>query len=184
MAARHSQTSLTIDTGDLDAGPPTAPPVTPRSLRLQIRRELSEHLYYEAPPQIGAIAIYTLSDPRDLTEIRYVGQSAAPERRYAQHVNNACPWLGDDTPWWIKAPKLRPLHEWVRQLHRDERRLPVMVVRQWCQDTEEARVAERTRIAEGLKGGIPLLNFEAELRVRQQSRSATKTRRKRARPAT
>jgi hypothetical protein len=181
MATRHSQTNLAIDTDDLDAGLPAAPPVTPRLLRLQVRRELSEHLYYEAQPQIGAIAIYTLSDPRDLKEIRYVGQSAAPVRRYVQHVTLACPWLSDDTPWWNKAPKLRPLHEWVRQLHRDERRLPVMVVRQWCQDSAEARAAERARIAEGLKGGIALLNFEAELLGRQQSRSASRPRKKRSR---
>lgn len=158
--------------------------VTPRLLRLQIRRELHEHLYYEAQAGAGAVAIYTLSDPRDLAVVRYIGQSAAPVRRYAQHVTGACLCLNDDTPWWFKAPRLRPLHEWIRQLHRDDRRLPVMVVRQWCEDSAEARAAERTRISEGLQGGLALLNFEAELKCRQQSAGATKPRKRRGRPAT
>lgn len=152
--------------------------VTQPLIRRQIRRQLPEHLYYETPVLPGSIAIYTLSDPRDLRQVRYVGQSIAPRRRYTQHVSLACPWIGDHLPWWIKAPRLRPLHEWIRALHRDEWRLPVMVVRQWCPDTCTARAAERGLIQDCLSRELPLLNFEAELLARPKPVRAQKRRKR------
>ncbi len=112
------------------------------------------------------MSIYTLSDPRDLRAIRYVGQTAAPRRRLGQYLNAARLWLPDRTPWWVKSPRLRPLCEWMRELFQDEGRLPVMVVRTWV-DASQARGAERMQINECLQQQLPLLNFESELLRRQ-----------------
>ncbi len=79
-----------------------------------------------------ARSLSTLSDPRDLRDVRYVGQTRSPGSRYCQHVNKASPWLPDEMPWWVKAPKDRPLHDWVRQLYRDGARLPFMIIVAWC----------------------------------------------------
>jgi hypothetical protein len=109
------------------------------------------------------LAIYTLSDPRDIRDIRYVGQTSAPQRRFLQHLNEAQLWVPDDLPWWVKAPKLRPLYTWVRELYRDEQRLPVMVVAAWAATSAEARAAERARIFECLANRLDLLNVESKL---------------------
>jgi predicted GIY-YIG superfamily endonuclease len=110
------------------------------------------------------VAIYTLSDPRDLRDVRYVGLSRAPARRFAQHVNAARLWLPDDMPWWYKAPPaLRPLHDWIRQLHRDEYRLPAMIISAHAATVPEACQQERDLIHHYLSLGAPLLNVESEL---------------------
>jgi hypothetical protein len=114
----------------------------------------------------SGIAIYALCDPRELRTARYIGQSADPRRRLAQHLNAARLWLPDEQPWWVRSPRLRPLYGWIRELHRDEARLPVMVVLEWAPPTL-ARHAERRRICEGLAQQLPLLNFEYELLRRQ-----------------
>jgi hypothetical protein len=75
-------------------------------------------------------AVYTLSDPRALRDVRYVGQTRSPTRRLGQHINTARLWLSDEVPWWFKSPELRPLYEWIRQLHSDERRLVTAIVGQ------------------------------------------------------
>jgi hypothetical protein len=113
------------------------------------------------------IAIYSLSDPRDIRDVRYVGQSADPRRRFMQHLNAAKLWLPDERPWWVKSPKLRPLYNWIRDLYRDELRMPTMVVSAWLATAAEARVAERTRIFECLAQKLPLLNVETEILGRQ-----------------
>lgn len=133
----------------------------------ELRRSIPQLLVDHSPDGVGAVAIYTLSDPRDVRDIRYVGQTRAPESRYRQHVNKASPWLPDELPWWIKAPRDRPLHEWIRALHRDGGRFPFMTVVAWHAELRLARAAERALILDGLEQGLPLLNFEAEVARRR-----------------
>jgi hypothetical protein len=138
---------------------------TPNST--QLRRRFCLHtkreLYDESGVPPEGLAIYTLSDPRDIREVRYVGQTGAPRRRFLQHLNQAQLWLPDECPWWVKVPKLRPLYTWVRALYRDEGRFPVMVVMAWAATLAEARAAERARIFECLSKRLPLLNVETEI---------------------
>jgi len=131
-----------------------------------LRARLGAHCYDESGVAAHGVAIYTLSDPRDLRAIRYVGQSATPRRRLGQHLNAARLWLPECTPWWVKSPRLRPLYTWIRELFQDEGRLPVMVVQAWV-DASQARGAERLHIYAGLQQQLPLLNFERELLRRQ-----------------
>lgn len=142
--------------------------LTKGQLTRYIRRHLDSHLLDDsATPPAQGTAIYSLSDPRDVKQIRYVGQTTGPRRRYLQHMNTARLWLPDGLPWWVSSPKLRPLYEWLRMLHREELRLPVMVISAWTENPKQARVLERARIFECLEQRLPLLNFEAELEGRQ-----------------
>ena len=112
------------------------------------------------------VAIYTLSDPRELRTVRYIGQTLAPRRRFLQHVRTARLWLPDELPWWVRSPRLRPLYGWIRELFGQEGRQPVMVVSVWV-SAAQARVCERSLICACLERQQPLLNFEGELRRRQ-----------------
>jgi hypothetical protein len=136
-------------------------------LARHIRRHVRNHLYDDSglPPE--SIAIYTLSDPRDIRCVRYVGQTTQPTRRFLQHLNTAKLWLPEDRPWWVKSPKLRPLYCWIRELYRDELRLPTMVIAAWVDNATDARLAERIRIYENLGRRLPLLNIESEILGRQ-----------------
>ncbi len=129
-----------------------------------MKRRIRDHLYDESGGDGGesAVAIYSLSDPRNLRAIRYVGQTRSPRKRLLQHWNTARLWLPDELPWWIQSPKMRPLYHWIRELYRDEGRLPVMVVRAWTLP-HEARFTERTHIMAALQMDQALLNFESEL---------------------
>jgi hypothetical protein len=133
----------------------------------QMRRRFRSHaeaqLYDESGVPPEGFAIYTLADPRDIRDVRYVGQTSAPRRRFRQHLNYARLWLPDDLPWWVKQPTLRPLYTWIRELYRDEGRLPVMVVVTWATSVAEARVTERARIFEYLGRRRSLLNVETEI---------------------
>ena len=142
------------------------PPLSQAQLRRYVRIRLAEHLFDDSGVAAADVAIYSLSDPRNVREIFYVGQTSAPRRRLLQHLNTARLWLPDQLPWWIRSPKLRPLYGWIRQLYRDGGRLPVMVVCDWVERTA-ARHAERARICECLEQQGPLLNYEAELLQRQ-----------------
>jgi hypothetical protein len=113
----------------------------------------------------AGIALYTLSDPRDVRAVRYVGQTGAPLRRYRQHVRAACLWLSAAGPWWVRAPHLVPLHGWIRALHADGGRLPFMLVHQWVPTLAEALALEQSLIDTHRAAGCLLLNCEA-LRVR------------------
>jgi hypothetical protein len=142
-------------------------PLPPRAqLQRALRRRLSTQLYDTSGEPPCGIAIYWLADPRALREIRYVGQSAAPRRRLLQHLSVARLWLPDELPWWVRSPRLRPLYCWIRELYRDDARLPVMVVCAWV-EAAAARVAERNEICACLARQLPLLNAEGELRRRQ-----------------
>ena len=142
-------------------------PLAKVQLARLLRTRAASHLVDDSATEPLAFAIYTLSDPRDVRDIRYVGQTAAPRRRFLQHVNHARLWLPDETPWWIKSPKLRPLYQWIRALHGDERRLPFMVVTRWCVDLATARAMERALIHRHLAEGRLLFNVEYETQGRQ-----------------
>jgi hypothetical protein len=133
----------------------------------QFRRHVGMHLYDDSGAVPRGTAIYILSDPRDVREVRYVGQTNVPRRRFLQHLNTAKLWLPDETPWWVKSPKMRPLYGWIRELYQDGRRLPVMVVSAWVLTVSDARVAERSRIYECLEKRLRLLNVESEILGRQ-----------------
>jgi hypothetical protein len=132
-----------------------------------VRRQLGSLICDDSGAAAEGTALYWLADPRDLQTIRYVGQTKSPRRRYLQHMSTARLWLPDERPWWIASPKLRPLYEWIRELHREDLRLPAMIVSAWVPTTEQARIAERTRILECLEQHLPLLNFERETLGRQ-----------------
>jgi hypothetical protein len=133
----------------------------------KIRRHVREQLYDEFGVGEPGSAIYTLSDPRSIRDVRYVGQTSSPARRFLQHLNTAKLWLPDEVPWWVKSPKLRPLYTWIRELYTDEHRLPIMVVSAWVDSVREARVAERALIVACLRERLRLLNVEVEILGRQ-----------------
>jgi hypothetical protein len=131
-----------------------------------VRHRLPELLLDESGGGEG-VALYTLSDPRDVRFVRYVGQTRAPRRRLLQHIQAARLWLPDEVPWWFGTPKLRPLYEWIRELHRDEYRLPVMLVTGWVESLPAARIAERELILAHLAGNPELFNVEREINSHQ-----------------
>ena len=144
----------------------TAAALTRAQLLRLIRARLGAHLYDDSGVPPRGIAIYTLSDPRDLRQIRYVGQTAAPRRRLLQHLSTAKLWLPDERPWWVQSPRLRPLYQWIRDIYRQEGRLPVMLVSAWV-DESQARLAERIQICQCLARQLPLLNVAREPARRQ-----------------
>ena len=130
-----------------------------------IRSARNTHIVDESGSEPSEVAIYTLSDPRDVRQVRYVGQTRSPRSRFSQHLNTARLWLPDDLPWWVARPQLRPLYHWIRELYQDECRLPMMFIMAWT-PARQARTAERVHICECLGQQLPLLNFEAETRQR------------------
>jgi hypothetical protein len=133
----------------------------------QVARQIRSHVVrelYDESQQLGlGIAIYSLADPRELRVSRYVGQTSSPQRRFLQHLNTARVWFPDEQPWWVFQPKLRPLYDWIRELYRDEGRLPTMILHEWAGTLPRARLAERARIYESLSHGLPILNCEREI---------------------
>jgi hypothetical protein len=145
-----------------------SPPVLTRAqLTRHVRRHADREFYDESGELPVGTAIYALADPRDIRSVRYIGQTQNPRRRLLQHIAAAQLWLPDNRPWFCKAPKLRPLYDWVREMYRDEMRLPTMVVSAWVATTAAARIAERARIYECLSRRMPLLNVEMEIRGEQ-----------------
>ena len=132
-------------------------------LQRRIRHHVAIELYDGWAGERTGFAIYGLSDPRDLRLIRYVGQTRSPRRRFLQHLSTARLWFPEEVPWWIQSPKLRPLYSWIRDLYRDDCRLPTMIIQSWVPDLREARVAERSLIHGCLATQLPLLNVEAEI---------------------
>jgi hypothetical protein len=146
--------------------------ITRLQFAIQLRRRLPLLLMDDCGDAAGEVAVYTLSDPRDVRDVRYVGQTRSPRSRYRQHVNKASPWLPDHMPWWFKSPKDRPLHEWIRDLHRDGARLPVMIVTGWHADVHAARDAERALIFQCMEEGLRIFNVEAQIAQRRKMRMA------------
>jgi hypothetical protein len=144
------------------------PSVSKRELDFHLRRHSRANLYDESGTGPIGVALYGLSDPRDLRDVRYIGQSRSPSSRFLQHLGTAQLWMPDDKPWWVKSPKLRPLYSWIRGLYSDGGRLPVMLISAWLPSTKEARVAERVRIIECLSEGRELYNVEREVLGRQR----------------
>ena len=138
-----------------------------QALNRWIRQRAAQLLIDESGAEACGTAIYLLADPRDVRTARYIGQTRAPRRRLLQHIAQARLWLPDERPWWIKEPKLRPLYDWLRELHRDEGRLPAMIVSEWVPPEQDARIVERARIKEGLARGWPILTYEVEVQGRQ-----------------
>ena len=137
-------------------------------LAQRIRNHIATQLYDDSGSDIRqGIAIYSLSDPREIRRVRYIGQSKAPRRRFLQHLAAARLWLPDERPWWVKSATLLPLYNRIRELHRDEFRLAVMVISRWSATSAAARLAERLRIYECLAQQLPLVNIEAEILGRQ-----------------
>jgi hypothetical protein len=157
-SVRRTETVHAVHTGHV-AHPLQSLPQA--QLMREIRRRAGTHVYDESGVMPAGVAIYSLSDPRNVREIRYVGQTTAPRRRWMQHLSAARLWLPDEKPWWVKAPKLRPLYSWVREIFKDEARLPVMLVLAWV-DTAEARLAERRQIQACVESRLPLLNAGTE----------------------
>jgi hypothetical protein len=137
------------------------------TIGMRMRRHIRAELYDDSGDSARGIAIYALSDPRSIRDVRYVGQTHSPARRFAQHLNTARLWLPDEVPWWVESPKLRPLYTWNRGLYADERRMPVMVVTAWAGSIGEARVLERARIMECLESRLQILNVEREILGKQ-----------------
>ena len=133
------------------------------TLTREIRRRLPTLRFDDSGVEPSGFAIYTLSDPRHVRLVRYVGQTANPRRRHTQHVAAARLWMPDTIPWWVRRLELRPLYEWIRTLHADEGRLPTMIVAAWCIRPRDARALERETIMKYLAERMPLLNREAAL---------------------
>jgi hypothetical protein len=143
------------------------PPLPKSDLSRYIKTRLPGHLVDETGGQANTFAIYTLADPRDLRRVRYVGQTRSPRRRFMQHLQTARLWLPEEVPWWFASPKLRPLYDWIRELHREEYRLPVMLITGYADSVRAARVAEREAILRHLAADQELLNVEREILERQ-----------------
>ncbi len=137
--------------------------LTKSQLSRRIRQHVETDVIDDSCTFPVGTAIYSLADPRDLRLTRYIGQSNDPRRRFLQHLNTARLWRPEERPWWVRAPKLRPLYDWLRELYRDEYRLPTMVIHTWTATAGGARVAERARIYDALVNDLPILNVEREL---------------------
>ena len=133
-------------------------PAAAATLQRELRRRLHLSLFDESGVTPAGTAIYSLADPREARITRYIGQTAQPPRRLMQHLRTARLWLPDETPWWITAPRLRPLYHWIRDLYRQEGRLPVMLVHAWV-EAQDAPRAERDHIRICLERQLPLLNI-------------------------
>jgi|ERR1700733_9501898 hypothetical protein len=137
--------------------------LTKAELTRHIRRHVQHEIYDESGCEPLLFAIYTLVDPRELRAIRYIGQTASPQRRLMQHLNAARLWLPQERPWWIAQPKLRPLYDWIRELYFHESRLPTMIVHEWTLTIAGARLAERAKIFQSLQQHSPIYNVEREI---------------------
>jgi hypothetical protein len=134
-----------------------------------IRLRSAAHILDATGTAMNQAAIYALTDPRDLELVRYIGQTRNPRARYLQHMNEARLWLPEELPWWVKAPHLRPLYHWIRELYADEHRLPIMMIVAWTA-ANLARQEEGRHIREYLRHQKPLLNSETAI-FRRKSRT-------------
>jgi hypothetical protein len=76
---------------------------TRAELRRRFRNHVDAQLYDDSGFAARGAAICSLSDPRDIRRVRYVGQTSAPRRRFLQHLNTAMLWMPDEAPWWVKS---------------------------------------------------------------------------------
>jgi hypothetical protein len=155
---RSTRSGETERTEAAEAG--RLPLLTKRQLLPLVRARLAGSIYDDSGSERQRFAVYTLSDPRAIRDARYVGQTESPARRFLQHINTARLWLPDAVPWWFKSPALRPLYEWIRELHEEEYRLPVMIVHAWAPTLADARALERATIYELLRANRLLFNVE------------------------
>jgi hypothetical protein len=130
---------------------------TRRAISQRLRRCRLHNVVDQTGAEPGEVAIYCLSDPRDIETARYIGQTRSPPSRFTQHINAARLWLPDAAPWWVKREAMRPLYTWIRALHADGQRLPMMIVLGWT-TAELANSDERRFIRAFLADKLPLLN--------------------------
>src|SRR5271154_5929464 len=67
--------------------------ISPAQLRRRFRAHATAQLYDESGVPDEGFAIYALSDPRDIRNVSYVGQTRSPRRRFLQHLNHAQLWV-------------------------------------------------------------------------------------------
>jgi hypothetical protein len=67
-------------------GTPPRGRLTRRELTSYVRGHTRTNLYDESGVSTDRVAIYGLSDPRDIRDVRYIGQTRAPQSRFLQHV--------------------------------------------------------------------------------------------------
>jgi hypothetical protein len=137
--------------------------LTKAEVMCRVRRHVTQEIHDESGCGPLMVAVYSLVDPRELRQIRYIGQTSSPRRRLLQHLNSARLWLPEERPWWIAQPKLRPLYDWIRELNFREQRLPTMIVHEWAMTIAAARLAERARIFHCLQQDSPIYNVEREI---------------------
>lgn len=127
------------------------------TLSRRIRRCRLYNIVDQTGVEPGEVAIYTLSDPRDVEVVRYVGQTRNPQSRFSQHINAARLWPPKELPWWIQREELRPLYTWIRTLYGEDARVPIMFVVCWTA-SELAKSDERRFIRTFAAQDLPLLN--------------------------
>jgi hypothetical protein len=143
-------------------GTPAIQRLTKAQISRRVRAHIGTSLFDDSGVSATDVAIYALSDPRDIRDVRYIGQTSAPRRRFLQHLNAGRLWLPDSLPWWVRSPKLRPLYGWIRALYSHDGRLPVMIITDWAPSLKDALSVERARIVECLKQDRNLFNVERE----------------------
>jgi hypothetical protein len=143
-------------------------------LSKSIRSRCAAHILEVSDSAPNEAAIYALADPRDIEQVRYIGQTRSPRARLLQHMAEARPSLPDESPWWVKSPHLRPLYTWIRELYAQEQRLPLMMLVAWT-SAPEARQEEGTYIREYLRNQIPLLNWETDVFQHKSPVSSART---------
>jgi len=132
----------------------------------RIRSAVALHVLDTTDGQENEAAIYALSDPRDVEQVRYIGQTRSPRKRFLQHMHEARLWHPDETPWWVKSLQLRPLYHWIRELYAEEGRMPMMLIVAWT-EARLARQEEGRHIREYLRHQKPLLNSESRTFARK-----------------
>jgi hypothetical protein len=63
--------------------------LTKAELTRRVRRHAMHEIYDESGCGPLMFAVYSLADPRELRQIRYIGQTSSPRRRLLQHLNAA-----------------------------------------------------------------------------------------------
>ena len=124
---------------------------------------LSKIIYGEPASKARPVFIYALKDPRD-GNVRYVGRSFAPEKRYKAHLRE-----GGDTH---KA-------RWIKQLmdlkSQPELEILECVAASDWSEAERRWMAKYDNLTNSCSGGYGLLNPTAETRLKMRARKFGKT---------
>jgi hypothetical protein len=112
------------------------------------------------PPEVGMEAIYCITDP-ETAEIRYVGKSNYPPRRFADHISIARKLRSRGRTLDVDSPRFS-IYDWIAMIL-DQGKHPKMFVLSLVPAQEAVR-AEREWIEKLKKDGAPLLNDGETLR--------------------